>query len=245
MRPLPAHFRAACSTGSLPWLLLLILFLRSPLAGAQGSSSISGTVSDPSGAAVSSASVSARNLETGAIRSAFTNDQGRYEILSLPVGRYEVKASKPDFEDSLRTGVELALGQEARLDFHLQVGTVSSEITVTGDAAMVTTTTRDISGLVGEQQVRDLPLNGRSYDLLLPLNPGIVNFTSQKTGGTGISNSSTANNFAVSGNRPQQNLFLLNGVEFTGAAENNMQPGGPSGMLLGVDAVREFNVERD
>src|SRR5256885_15183397 len=93
--------------------------------------------------------------------------------------------------------------------------------------------------------MKDLPLNGRSYDLLLPLNPGVVNFTSQKTGGTGISNSTTANNFAVSGNRPQQNLFLLNGVEYTGAAENNMQPGGPSGMLLGVDAVREFNVQRD
>jgi len=109
----------------------------------------------------------------------------------------------------------------------------------------VSTTTRDISGLVGEQQVKDLPLNGRSYDLLLPLNPGVVNFTWMKTGGTGISNSTTGNNFAVSGNRPQQNLFLLNGVEFTGAAENNMQPGGTSGMLLGVDAVREFNVQRD
>ena len=72
-----------------------------------------------------------------------------------------------------------------------------------------------------------------------------MNFTSQKTGGTGISNSSTANNFSVSGNRPQQNIFLLNGVEYTGAAENNMQPGGASGMLLGVDAVREFNVLRD
>src|SRR6202007_2671742 len=131
------------------------------------------------------------------------------------------------------------------IDFRLQVGTVSSEITVRGDAPIVSTTTRDISGLVAEQQVKDLPLNGRSYDLLLPLNPGVVNFTSQKTGGTGISNSTTANNFAVSGNRPQQNLFLLNGVEYTGAAENNMQPGGASGMLLGVDAVREFNVQRD
>src|SRR6202043_4106248 len=105
--------------------------------------------------------------------------------------------------------------------------------------------TGDICGVVGGQAGRALPLNGRSYDLLLPLNPGVVNFTSLKTGGTGISNSTTANNFAVSGNRPQQNLFLLNGVEFTGAAENNMQPGGTSGMLLGVDAVREFNVQRD
>ena len=102
--------------------------------------------------------------------------------------------------------------------------------------------TADVSGLVGEQQVKDLPLNGRSYDELMTLNPGVVNFTSEKTGGTGVSNSTNGNNFAVSGNRPQQNLFLLNGMEYTGAAENNMQPGGTSGQLLGVDAVREFNV---
>ncbi|PYU82615.1 MAG: TonB-dependent receptor [Acidobacteria bacterium] len=139
----------------------------------------------------------------------------------------------------------MVVGQEARVDLTLEVSTVKAEVTVTQDAPMVSTTTRDISGLVSEQQLKELPLNGRSYDLLLPLNPGIVNFTWMKTGGTGISNSTTGNNFAVSGNRPQQNLFLLNGVEFTGAAENNMQPGGTSGMLLGVDAVREFNVQRD
>jgi hypothetical protein len=139
----------------------------------------------------------------------------------------------------------LVVGQEASVDLTLQLSTVKVEEIVNGDVPIVSTTTTDISGLVGEQQVKDLPVNGRSYDLLLPLNPGVVNFTWMKTGGTGISNSTTGNNFAVSGNRPQQNLFLLNGVEFTGAAENNMQPGGTSGMLLGVDAVREFNVQRD
>src|SRR6202040_1933515 len=147
--------------------------------------------------------------------------------------------------DAIRSGIYLVVGQEASIDLQLQIGTVTSELTVRSDAPMVSTSTKDISGLVGEQAIKNLPLNGRSYDLLLTLNPGIVNFTSQKTGGTGISNSSTANNFSVSGNRPQQNLFLLNGVEYTGAAENNMQPGGASGMLLGVDAVREFNVRRD
>lgn len=116
---------------------------------------------------------------------------------------------------------------------------------MTADVPIVDLTTQDISGLVGETQVKELPLNGRSYDLLLTLNPGVVNFTSEKTGGIGVSNSTTGNNFAVSGNRPQQNLFLMNGVEFTGAAENNMQPGGSSQQLLGVDAVREFNVLRD
>src|SRR5215472_5509075 len=236
------NFRGAAGSSL---LLFLLVFGMPRVARAQASSSITGTVTDPSGAPVASAGISTRNLETGAVRQSSTSDSGGYKILALPVGRYEVKATKPGFEDSIRTGIELALGQEASIDFRLQVGTVSSEITVTSDAPIVSATTRDISGLVGEQQVKELPLNGRSFDLLLPLNPGVVNFTSQKTGGTGISNSTTGNNFAVSGNRPQQNLFLLNGVEFTGAAENNMTPGGTSGMLLGVDAVREFNVQRD
>src|SRR6267378_976609 len=229
-------------------LTLLTLFMMLsclPSARAQISASIKGIVTDPSGAPVPSATVKAKNLETGAIRSSLTNDAGRYLVLSLPVGEYEVRVTKPSFQDAIRSGINLVVGQEANVDLRLQVGTVSSEITVKEDAPMVSTTTSDISGLVGEQAVKELPLNGRSYDLLLPLNPGIVNFTSQKTGGTGISNSTTANNFAVSGNRPQQNIFLLNGVEYTGAAENNMQPGGSSGMLLGVDAVREFNVQRD
>src|SRR5215471_20677827 len=225
--------------------LLIISLIQAPLAQAQAASGVTGIVSDPTGAPVSAASISVRSLETGARRNAVTDDAGRYQVLALFVGRYEVRVAKSGFQDATRSGIELAVGQQASIDFQLQVGTVSSEIKVTGDAPIVNTTTRDISGLVGEQQVKDLPLNGRSYDLLLPLNPGVVNFTSQKTGGTGISNSTTANNFAVSGNRPQQNLFLLNGVEFTGAAENNMTPGGTSGMLLGVDAVREFNVQRD
>src|SRR5215469_7413154 len=243
-----SFFRSAnrrLSLGRFLVLSFVILMMQAPSGHAQAAPSVTGIVSDPAGAPVSSASVSVKNLETGAQRNAFTDETGRYQVLALPVGRYEIKVAKSGFQDATHSGIELAVGQQATVDLRLQIGTVSSEIKVIGDAAIVSTTTRDISGLVGEQQVKDLPLNGRSYDLLLPLNPGIVNFTSQKTGGTGISNSTTANTFAVSGNRPQQNLFLLNGVEFTGAAENNMTPGGTSGMLLGVDAVREFNVQRD
>ena len=216
-----------------------------PSARAQVSASIKGIVTDASGAPVPAAAVKARNLETGAIRSSFTDEAGRYLVLSLPLGEYEIRVTKAGFQDAIRSGIHLVVGEEASVDLRLAVGVEISQITVTTDAPVVSTTTRDISGLVGGQAVKELPLNGRSYDLLLPLNPGIVNFTSQKTGGTGISNSTTANNFAVSGNRPQQNLFLLNGVEYSGAAENNMQPGGTSGMLLGVDAVREFSVQRD
>jgi hypothetical protein len=127
----------------------------------------------------------------------------------------------------------------------MRIGDASQAVTVNADSAPVSVTTADISGLIAQQQIKDLPLNGRSYDELLTLNPGVVNFTWEKTGGVGVSNSTSGNNFVVSGNRPQQNLFLLNGVEFTGAAENNMQPGGVSQQLLGADAVREFNLLRD
>ncbi len=211
----------------------------------QVSANLSGRISDPTGAAISTATVTANNIETGVSRTVLTNQSGWYQLLELPIGRYEVHASKAGFAEEMRQGIFLVVGQDATADLTLQVGQVKQQITVTENVPVVNSSTQDISGLVGEQQVRDLPLNGRSFDLLLTLNPGIVNFTSQKTGGIGVSNSSTGNNFAVSGNRPQQNLFLLNGIEFTGAAENNMQPGGPSGQLLGVEAVREFNVLRD
>jgi hypothetical protein len=227
------------------FFVLCSMFFSSSPAHAQVSAMMKGVISDPTGAAISAATVTTRNIETGAERTTTSDEAGNYLILALPVGQYEVKASKSGFRDVNRTGINLVVGQEATLNLQLPVGAVTSEIKVVGDAPMVSTTTNDISGVVGEKLVKDLPLNGRSYDLLLPLNPGIVNFTSQKTGGTGISNSSTGNNFSVSGNRPQQNLFLLNGVEYTGAAENNMTPGGPSGELLGVEAVREFNVLRD
>jgi Carboxypeptidase regulatory-like domain len=222
--------------------LLAFCFLSSQ---AQVSANLSGKVTDASGAAVQSASVTAKDTDSGISRTTLTNQAGQYALFELPVGHYELHAKKDGFAEKVRTGIFLVVGQDATADLTLQVGQIQQQATVTENVPIVNGSTQDISGLVGEQQIRDLPLNGRSYDLLLTLNPGIVNFTSQKTGGTGVSNSTTGNNFAVSGNRPQQNLFLLNGIEFTGAAENNMQPGGPSQQLLGVEAVQEFNVLRD
>ncbi len=245
-RERPRSGRSRLMLPAIRWsVFLALMLLCASHAGAQVAASLSGQVTDPSGAAVQAATVTARNVETGVVRSTVSDDQGHYQLSALPLGEYEVRANKSGFAESVRKGVHLVVGEDATVDFALQIGQVSRQIEVNADAPLVSTTTTDISGVVGEQQVKDLPLNGRSFDLLLPLNPGIVNFTWEKTGGTGISNSTTANNFSVSGNRPQQNMFLLNGVEYTGAAENNMQPGGTSGELLGVDAVREFNVLRD
>jgi hypothetical protein len=212
---------------------------------AQVSAALSGRVTDQTGAAVPEAAVTATDTELGISRSTGTDAAGRYELPVLPVGQYQVEAAKSGFAGAIRSGIVLVVGQDAAVDLTLKVGNVREQVKVVADASMVNKTTEDISGLVGEKEVKELPLNGRSYDLLLTINPGVVNFTWEKTGGIGVSNSSTGNNFAVSGNRPTQNLFLLNGVEFTGAAENNMQPGGASQNLLGVEAVREFNVLRD
>jgi Carboxypeptidase regulatory-like domain len=242
MRLLVRRPAAACSL--LYSLLLLALLLPLSLA-AQSSSSLSGLITDTSGSAVSGVQITARNTGTGAERVTASDNAGRYQVPALPAGEYAVSARKSGFAAAVRTGIHLDVGQDAEADLELKVGPVQQQIVVNADAAAVNLTTADASGVVGEQQIVDLPLNGRSYDELMTLNPGMVNFTSQKVGGIGVSNSTVGNNFAVSGNRPQQNLYLLNGVEFTGAAENNMQPGGTSQELLGVDAVREFNVLRD
>src|ERR1700730_2339700 len=227
-------------------ILFLLSFVLAPLASAQDSAAMVGTVTDPSGAVVARASVTVINVDIGMVRAVVTDNAGRCRVFSLPVGLYEVHVKQSGFPEQVRTGIHLVVGQEAEVDLALRLGQITERITVDEDAPPVSVTNADISGLVGEQQVKDLPLNGRSFDLLMTLNPGVVNFTWEKTGGlVGISNSTTANMFSVSGNRPQQNLFLLNGVEFTGAAENNMTPGGASGQLLGIDAVREFNILRD
>ena len=211
---------------------------------AQGDASITGVVTDSTGGAVPEASVKVRNVETGAVRNLTADGNGRYDATLLPVGNYEVTAEWQGFQPA-KASVTLVVGQRRAVDFTLKVQEIRETVEVQAAPPEVTVTTTDTSGLVGERAVKDLPLNGRSYDQLLTLNPGIVNYTSQRSGGTGTSNSVVGNMFSASGHRPQENLYLLNGVEFTSASEINTTPGGVSGQLLGVDAVREFSVMKD
>jgi hypothetical protein len=221
------------------------IFLSVGVAGAQEDASLAGTVRDISGAAIAGAAIHIGNTETGEQRELITDDSGRFRALALPVGRYDLAADKPGFRSERRSGIDLAVGQHEELNLTLKVGDVHQFIEVSAEPDLLSATTEDTSGLVGERQVKDLPLNGRSYDQLLTLNPGTVNYTSQRAGGTGTSNSQLGNMFSVSGHRPQENLFLLNGVEYTGASEIANTPGGVSGQLLGVDAVREFEMVKD
>ncbi|HET8637531.1 MAG TPA: carboxypeptidase-like regulatory domain-containing protein [Acidobacteriaceae bacterium] len=225
---------------------LLALFLFTSAGWSQVvSGSIYGTVRDTTGAAVSGATITVRNVETGTTRASASDTGGHYAAPSLPVGVYSVTASREGFAAQTRTGVRLVIGQSAAVDFSLAIGQVKQQVTVVSAPAAVELSTRQTSGLVDERQVKNLPLNGRSFDELITLNPAVVNYTSQRSGGIGTSNSAAGNMFAVAGHRPQDNLFLLNGIEYTGASEINVTPGGVSGQLLGVDAVREFNVVTD
>ncbi len=212
---------------------------------AQSLGDISGLISDSTGAALVSATVSIKNIETGSVRKLTTDQSGRYSAPSLPSGSYEISVERTGFQTTSKTGIKLAVGQEAEENLSLVVGQLQQVVSVEEQSPSVSVSTQQTSGLVTETQIKDLPLNGRSYDELLSLNPGIVNYTSQRSGGVGSSNSAIGNMFSASGRRPQESLFLLNGIEFTSASEINLTPGGASGQLLGVDAVREFNVVTD
>ncbi len=224
------------------WLPLLpAAILHAQIVGG----AITGVVQDSTGAALPGATVTVRNAETGATRTLTSGADGRFSAPSVPVGEYSISVARDGFAAQQRTGVSLVVGQSLDLTFRLNVGSVAQEIVVSSQPPSVNTTTQSTSGLIDERQVKELPLNGRSYDSLVQLNPSTVNYTAERSGSVGTSNSSVGNMFAVAGRRPQDNLFLLNGIEYTGASLINVTPGGTSGQLLGVDAVREFNVVAD
>ena len=204
--------------------------------------SIIGSVQDASGAAVREATITVISRDTGATRTVTTDDSGNYRVLSLPLGPQELKAEKQGFKTVVRTGVSLEVGQEAVVNFRLELGELVQQVSVSEEAPVVNTTTADVSGLVGEREIKQLPLNGRSFDELITLNPGAVNYDAMKSANTSTSNGNT---FSVDGRRTTENLFLLNGVEYMGSSQLAVTPGGVSGYLLGVDAIREFNVLED
>src|SRR4051794_22269274 len=226
-------------------LILFSLFLVGPVWGQVVGGTISGTVHDPNGAEVAGATVQVRQIETGATRTLTTAADGRFSAPSVPVGHYRVTVTQEGFDPQEQGGIELTVGQSRDVNFVLGLAKVQQQVEVDATGDSVNTTTQATAGLIDERQVKELPLNGRSYDELMTLNPATVNYTGERSGGIGSSNSSVGNMFAVSGRRPQDNLFLLNGIEYTGASLINVTPGGTSGQLLGVDAVKEFNVVGD
>src|SRR5437762_8417256 len=202
---------------------------------------IQGTVHDSTGAVIPGAMITAIATETNLRRTATSNEAGLFSIPDLPPGKYRAQVSLPGFQTRVVENIELVVGQEFVLNATLQVGGLAEQVTVESEVPLVDTSTAQVSGLVAERQVKDLPLNGRSFDNLISLNPVMVNSSAIKQNTS--SSSGPGNYFSVAGRRPGENIFLWNGVEYPGGSNAiSSTPGGVSGQLSGIEAVREFNI---
>ncbi len=199
---------------------------------------ILGAVRDASGALIPGVSITVKHTESGLTRTVISAENGGYNVPSLPVGAYEITTTMPGFKQAVRSGINLVVGQEAVVDLTLEVGAVGEQVTVTEEAPLVNTTTSSTSGVITEQQVKELPLNGRSFDQLITLNVGVSNATSNTL------DSGNWNMFSVAGKRPETNRFIINGIDWVGGNANGqyITPEGASRQMLGVEAIREFNV---
>ena len=154
-----------------------LLVLAPILAAAQSTTSaIVGEVRGPGGVVLPGAEVSARHVASGASRTATSDENGGFTLPGLPVGEYEVRAELQGFQSVVQSGIALVLGQPAVLTLTLGVGAAEDEITVTGDVSGIQTRSGELSFLVTEAQIRELPLNGRNYTDLVFLQPGVIAF---------------------------------------------------------------------
>ncbi|MBI3895398.1 MAG: TonB-dependent receptor [Acidobacteria bacterium] len=220
------------------WKVFLYMVCLAGLALAQVTTgTISGTVSDSTGAVIPGAIVAVRNTETGISRTLTTNAQGRYTAPQLGLGMYEVTAEASGFQRVVRSGIEMTVGRQAVVDFGLQVGAVTELITVTGEAPLLETTNATIANLVTEREMRELPLNGRSFTDLTAIQPGaITDLGMAQSATTGM-----GGRIVLNGARPQQSSYLLDGADVVNPATNT-PPVSVMGQALGVDTIREFTV---
>ncbi|MFP5228151.1 MAG: carboxypeptidase regulatory-like domain-containing protein [Acidobacteriota bacterium] len=202
---------------------------------------ISGRVTNSTGTPVTGASVTVRNLGTGTTRTLQTGQDGRFLAFSLALGRYSVTVVAAGFGPATRDGVSVEAERTVNLTFVMGAGSVVKGSSTTG----VNITTHRAAGVIGEGQVQDLAFNGGGYDQLITVNPATANYRSERSRGTGTASAGVGNQYAVAGRRPQDNLFLLNGIEYTGMASTSVQPGGLSGTLLGMDSIDALNVVTD
>jgi hypothetical protein len=204
---------------------------------------ITGTVRDPQGAAVANVEVTFLDEKTGSSRTAKTNDDGFYSAPGLPAGVYSISAAPTGFKKTVATGVQLHVSENLTVNLDLQVGQVTEIVTVTSEAAPVETRSGEVSSLISEKQVTELPLNGRNYAQLALMVPGVSPVTQSGAGGAFATRGTGLNagvDMSVNGNQSNSNLWTVDGV-------NNMDVGSNRTLLVfpSVDSIQEFRVERN
>jgi hypothetical protein len=208
---------------------------------------LSGVVRDPSQAVVAGAPVTIRNDETRVERSTLTNNEGVYEVPFLAPGIYTVAVQAPGFRPTERTGVKLDVAQSARLDFALELTSVGESVSVTAGAPLLQSESATVSTVIDRDLIDTLPLNGRSFQSLIALTPGVV-MTKATFGEQG--------QFSVNGQRANANYFTIDGaganigvsagltlVQSSSGSLPGLGATGGTNTLVAVEAMQEFRVQ--
>ena len=225
------------STSKIAALVTAFLLLSSSfLAGQTNTGRILGTVTDPQGASVAGASVKVTDLERGTDRNLVTTDAGGYVAPNLVPGVYRVRVVAKGFKAEVRSDVQVSVAADSQIDFTLQAGATTETVVVTTEAPLIETTSSALGGTLSNEEINDLPLNGRNYENLLQLRPGIVRYP-----GGGFSTTST------NGLRAEDNAYIVDGLfnsePFSGQSIiNGAGIAGDSATILPVDAIQEFNL---
>ncbi len=213
----------------------VLLFCRGVAEAQSAEGRILGSVTDASGASVVGAKVQITNVDTSISRNLESNDAGEFVAPNLQAGLYMVTVQATGFKKTQRTGIRLEVGKDARIDFTLQPGDVQQTVQVTEDVPLVETSNDSLGGSFANKSINDLPLNGRDYQNLVTLRPGVQ----RGPGGGFLSISSN-------GNRPEDNNFIFDGADnndpYYGVQMINTEGvQGTPGSILPIDAIQEFN----
>ena len=225
---------------SRPWALILFVISLSLASSNQAlaqmdTGTISGIVRDAQGAIIPGATIVVTDVDTNASFSTITSDSGFYTVPQLRVGRYKVAASLPGFKTEVRAGITLRVQEVARVDFTLQVGEISDQVTVTGGAPLLETETSSVGQVIEGKTITDLPLNGRNYLQLAKLTAGVVEPSRGDRAVTGGS-------FVANGVRSTLNNFILDGVD-NNSKVVDLQNSSNVVIQPSVDALQEFKVQ--
>ena len=224
-------------------LVVFILLSAALLVGQTFRGTILGTVTDPSGAVVTGATVKVKNLGTGLERTTVTSSDGSYSVPELPIGSYSVTVTQTGFKTFVATAVPVNVATERRVDAALKTGAVTTQVEVSAeDLPMIETTSNDLGGVITSQVADDMPVNGRDYTKLIYLNPGVAGSPDQISDSPG-----SFGEFSMNGARGRSNNYLLDGTDMNDGYRNDPainQAGvfGTPSTILPIDAVAEVNV---
>src|SRR5580658_2964802 len=199
---------------------------------------VSGAITDPSGAAVPGASVTVVNQGTGVRRSVLSDTAGKYRFAGLPTGTYSLRIEKPEFQSQIRAGVELASAADVTINAQLAIGGLSQETTVNAGAAAIDSTTSTVNGLVPEQSLAELPLDNRDLFSAVTLEPGVA---PNPSSAPSLLSSGKSGQVAINGVRPSMTNVLIDGMDATDSVWG-YSPAGASGFFLGLNELSEVQV---